>query len=101
MQLQRVVVEMKPEELVLRVLYRSDGISNPGTKARAREVSEMARAGLRQALAALEGEAGADVVGVSGYTVREDILSLSRPDEGALSFLPATANTRSPSEKGT
>ena len=36
MQLQRVVVEMKPEELVLRVLYRSDGISNPGTKARAR-----------------------------------------------------------------
>jgi len=37
---------------------------------------------------------------VSGYTVREDILSLSRPDEGALSFLPATANTRSPSEKG-
>ena len=78
-QLQRVVVEMKAEELVLRVLYRSDGRSNPGTKARAREVSEMARAGLRDALEALEGRV--DVVGVSGYDVREDILSLPRPYE--------------------
>jgi hypothetical protein len=72
MQLKRIVVEMKPEELVLRVLYRSDGRSNPGTKARAREVSEMARSGLRDALEALERRV--DVVGVSGYDVREDVI---------------------------
>jgi|SRR5215208_2669569 len=95
MPLQRIVLDFRTGELVARVLYRSslDG-PNPGTKTRAREVSELARSGLRDALEALEG--GAEVVGTSGFTQREDILSLSRPDEGGLSFLPATANTRSP-----
>ena len=60
MTLQRIVIDLSAQELVLRVLYRSDGRSNPGTKARAREASEMARSGLRDALAALEG--GAEVV---------------------------------------
>ena len=97
-QLQRLVLDYRAGELIVRCLYRTEGGSGPNTKARAREVTELARSGLRDALEALEG--GADVVGVSGYTVREDILSLSRPDGEALSFLPATANTRSPSEKG-
>jgi len=98
MTLQRLIVTFKSEELIVHALYRSDGISNPGTKARAREVSEMARSGLRDALEALEG--GAEVVGTSGFTQREDILSLNRPDEEALSFLGATANNSSRSRKG-
>ena len=74
MTLQRIVLDLRGQEMILRILYRSDGsgASNPGTKARAREVSEMARSGLRDALKALEGRV--DVVGVSGYDVREDIL---------------------------
>ena len=101
MTLQRLVLDYRTGELIVRCLYRSslDG-PNPGTVRRRREVTGLCRSGLEQALAALDSEAGAEVVGVSGYTVREDILSLNRPDEEALSFLPATANTRSPSEKG-
>jgi len=87
--LQRIVIDLRGQEMILRVLYRSDGSSNPGTVRRRREVEDLARSGLRDALEALEGRV--DVVGVSGYTVREDILSLS--------FLPATANTRSPSRE--
>jgi hypothetical protein len=41
-------------------------------EARAREVSELTREGLREALRALEGRV--DVVGTSGYSVREDIV---------------------------
>jgi hypothetical protein len=95
---QRIVLDLRSEEMVLRVLYRSDGRSNPGTKARAREVTDLARSGLRDALEALEGRA--DVVGVSGYHIREDVLSLSRPDEEALPLLPATTNKRSRSGRG-
>jgi hypothetical protein len=43
MTLQRLVIEMKPEEVVIRVLYRSQDGPNPGTKARQREVTELAR----------------------------------------------------------
>jgi hypothetical protein len=78
-QLQRLVIETKSEELVIRVLYRSKGQPNPATKARTREVTELARSGLQDALEALEG--GAEVVGTSGFTQREDVLSLPRPDE--------------------
>ena len=49
MTLQRLIVTFKSEELIVHALYRSDGISNPGTKARTREVSELARSGLRDA----------------------------------------------------
>ena len=45
---------------------------NPGTKARAREVTELAKTGLMQALEALEG--GAECVGTSGFSTREDVL---------------------------
>jgi hypothetical protein len=79
-QLQRLVVEYRGEELVVRTLYRrgADG-PNPDTKARTREVTDLTREGLRQALASLEG--GAECIGTSGFTTREDILSLPRPDE--------------------
>ena len=101
MTLQRLVLDYRGDDLVVRCLYRSslDG-PNSGTARRRREVEDLCRMGLRQALAALEG--GADVVGVSGYTVREDILSLPRPGEARepLPLLPATANAGSPSEKG-
>jgi hypothetical protein len=72
-QLQRMVLEFRDGELIARVLYRSglDG-PNPSTKARAREVSALARTGLRDALEALEG--GAECVGTSGFTTREDVL---------------------------
>jgi hypothetical protein len=80
-QLQRLVLDYRGGELLVRCLYRSKGDSNPGTKARLREVEELSRQGLRQALASLEG--GAECVGTSGFTTREDLLSvaLPRPDE--------------------
>jgi len=85
MTLQRIVVALHSEEMVLRVLYRSDRCSNPGTQVRAREVSELARSGLRDALEALEGsEAGVDVVGTSGYTTREDVLCITTPTTPAV-----------------
>jgi hypothetical protein len=79
-ELQRLVIETKPEELVIRVLYRSKGDSNPGTKARTREVTALARSGLTRALEALDAGDMA-ICGTSGFTTREDILSLPRPDE--------------------
>ena len=79
MTLEHLVLDYRGGELVVRVLYRSEDGSNPGTKARTRGVAELARTGLRGALEALEG--GAECVGTSGFTTREDILSLPRPDE--------------------
>ena len=72
-ELQRLVIEFRGEELVLRALYRSnvDGPA-PNTKARAREVSDLTRAGLRTTLEALEG--GSECVSSSGFTTREDVL---------------------------
>jgi len=72
-ELERLVLEFRGGEVVVRCLYRSslDG-PNPTTKARAREVTELTRAGLRDALEALEGEA--TICGTSGYTTREDLL---------------------------
>jgi hypothetical protein len=73
-QLQRLVLDFRnDEEIVVRCLYRSslDG-PNPTTKARTREVTELAKSGLRDALDALE--VRVDVVGSSGFTTREDVL---------------------------
>lgn len=82
-QLKRLVLDFRSGELVARVLYQRslEGASNPGTAKRRREVEELARSGLRAALEALEG--GAECVGTSGFTTREDLLSvaLPRPDE--------------------
>ena len=80
-ELKRLVIDYRSGELVVRCLYRTEGGSSagPNTKARRREVEDLCRSGLRQALASLEG--GAEVVGTSGFTQREDILSLSRSYE--------------------
>jgi len=72
MSLQRLVLDYRTGELVLRVLYRRQDGPNPSTKARTREVTELARSGLRDALEALDGRV--DTVGVSGFTQREDVL---------------------------
>lgn len=71
MSLQRLALTFKPEGIEIRTLYRCKNGPNPGTKARAREVAELAREGLTQALEALE---GAECVGTSGFTTREDVL---------------------------
>jgi hypothetical protein len=72
-QLQRLVLDFRTGELVTRVLYRSslDG-PGPNTKARRREVEQLVREGLHQALASLEGRV--DIVGTSGFTTREDVV---------------------------
>jgi hypothetical protein len=79
-ELKRLVIETKPEELVIRVLYRSslDG-PNPTTKARAREASDLTRAGLTAALEALD-EGEATMCGTSGYMTREDLLVVDTKD---------------------
>jgi hypothetical protein len=83
MSLQRLVLDFRSGELVLRVLYRSQDGPNPGTKARRRAVEDLAREGLRQALAALED--GAECVGTSGFTTREDVLlATTSPSEARL-----------------
>ena len=83
-QLKRLVLDFRnDEEIVVRCLYRRslEDAPGPSTKRREREVAELTREGLSTALEALEGRV--DVVGTSGYSVREDLLSvaLPRPDE--------------------
>ncbi len=59
----------------MRVLYRTQSLSNPGTKARGKEVSGLIRTGLQDALEALEGDV--TMAGTSGFSVREDIMVAS------------------------
>jgi hypothetical protein len=81
--LQRLIITFKPEEIILHALYRTQDGPGPNTKARRREVIELARSGLTQALEALEGSA--QCVGTSGFTQREDVLSVTAsPDAGKL-----------------
>ena len=77
-QLQRLVVDYRGAELTVRALYRTQDGPGPNTKARRWEVEQLVREGLRQALFSLEDDA--EVVGTSGFTIREDTLSLPRPD---------------------
>jgi hypothetical protein len=80
MTLQCLIITFKPEEIVLHAHYRSQDGPNPGSKARTRAVAELARSGLRDALEALED--GAECVGTSGFTQRQDVLvALPRSDE--------------------
>jgi hypothetical protein len=72
MTLQRLVLDFRTGELVVRCLYHSSSGPGPHTKARRREVSELTRERLSAALEALEGRV--DVVGTSGFTTREDIV---------------------------
>ncbi len=84
MPLQRLVLDYRSGELVVRVLYRSQGGPGPNTKARGREVSDLVRTGLREALRALEEDA-TTLVGTSGFTTREDVLlATSSPDTAKL-----------------
>ena len=76
MSLQRLVLTYKPEGIEIRTLYHTQHSPGPNTKARRREVSELVREGLTQALESLEGRV--DVIGTSGYETREDTLSAER-----------------------
>jgi hypothetical protein len=78
-ELKRLVLDYRTSELAVRCLYRTKGSAGPNTKARRRQVEELVREGLRQALASLEGRV--DVVGQSGFFTREDALSLHRSYE--------------------
>ena len=71
-QLQRLIITFKPEETVMHALYRTEDGLGPNTKGRQREVTDLTREDLRQALASLEGRV--DVVGTSGFTTREEIV---------------------------
>jgi hypothetical protein len=83
MMLQRLVIDFKAEELVVRALYHTEGGAGPNTKARRREIQGLAREGLRLALASLEGDA--ELVGCSGFTTREDVLlATTSPNEAKL-----------------
>ncbi len=84
-QLQRLVLDYRAGELVVRALYRRslEASPNPGTKARGKEVAELVRAGLADALEALEGDVGASLVGTSGFTQREDIMVANRKERAA------------------
>ena len=83
MTLQRLLLDFRSGEIVVRCLYRSslDG-PNPTTKARAREVSELTRAGLQDTLRALVG-GEVTICGTSGYTTREDVLLVDAIEEGS------------------
>ena len=73
MTLQRLVLTFKLEELIVHTRYRSKGDANPGIVRRRREVSDIVREGLQDALRALH-SGRVDIVGTSGYTTREDVL---------------------------
>lgn len=80
---QRLVLDFRnDEEIVVRCLYRSS-LDGPNTKGRRREVTDLVRQGLRQALASLESEADAALVGCSGFTQREDVLLVDATEEGS------------------
>lgn len=76
MTLQRLVLTYTREGVEIRCLYRSKAQPHPGTAARRREATELARAGLREALRALDAGDATDL-GTSGFTTREDVLGLS------------------------
>ncbi len=76
MSLRRLVLTFERDATTIRALYCTKTGPNPGTKARAREVTELATSGLREALAALEGRV--DVVGESGFETREDVVVVER-----------------------
>jgi hypothetical protein len=71
--LQRLILSFKPEGVEIRTLYRKKNGPNPGTKARTRDVTDLAGTGLKEALGALAGRV--EVIGTSGYEVREDTIS--------------------------
>jgi hypothetical protein len=77
-ELKRLVLDFRTGELVVRCLYRGRGDSNPGTKARRREVTQLTREGLSTALEALEGST--ECVGTSGASREDVLLPTASPD---------------------
>jgi hypothetical protein len=77
MALQRLVLDYRTGELVVRCLYSTQDGPGPNTKARCRDVTVLAREGLQDALEALQ-EGDVEMVGTSGFTTREDVLCTSR-----------------------
>lgn len=76
MTLERLVVTFARDGIQARALYRTKAGPDPGTKARRREVTEFVRAGLVEALEALEGPARVDVIDTSGFETREDTIGV-------------------------
>ena len=74
------VVFAGDSSIKVRVAYTRRGGPNPGTLARRKEVTALARAGLEGALAALDTGA-VEVVGESGFEIREDVLCASAKRE--------------------
>ena len=58
MTIQRLVLDFRTDELVVRVLYRTKGGAGPNTKARRRAVTELTREGLGATLEAFGGACG-------------------------------------------
>ena len=82
--LQRLVIGFESDgSLTVRALYRRGGEGpGPETKARRREVAELARAGLREALDAPD---AGDVIllGTSGFETREDTIGAGEAGSAA------------------
>jgi hypothetical protein len=78
-ELKRLVLDYRTGELIVRCLYQRKDGPNPQTKARAKEVTELARTGLQDALEALRGDV--TMCGTSGFVQREDIfVATTSPD---------------------
>jgi hypothetical protein len=75
--LKRLVLDYRTGELVVRCLYRCDGGSNSGGGRCRREVEDLVRTGLQDALRSLQ-EGDVEMVGTSGFTTREDVLCTGR-----------------------
>ena len=97
MTLQRLVLDYRTGELVMRVLYKRQGGPGPSTKARSREVAALARTGLENALEALK-EGPVESIGTSGFETREDVLGL--PLASSTSEKTMKPRTRSCSQVG-
>ena len=74
-ELKRIVLDLRSDELVLRCLYSTQDGPGPNTKARRRQVEDLVRTGLQDALEVLDGDV--KVVGTSGFTTREDVLCIA------------------------
>lgn len=70
----RLVVEFRPDGVETRVLYRTRTAPPPGTKARKGEVQDLVRAGLTEALRALDA-GDVEMIGTAGFETREDTLT--------------------------
>jgi len=78
--LEKITVRFSAEDIMVRVCYRREDGPNPGTKARAREIAELVRAGLSAALQSIEGSPTVAVVGEAGFEVREDKIVVERKE---------------------